>query len=130
MTPEELVRHTFDVFNEHGLEAVVERFWHPEVVYHEAPDFPGAGTYHGRAAVKARFAEYVDLLGTTSADVERVSVRGDRVAWSVRYTGRSSEGLPNSHSWGYVGHIAGDLVTEVQAYYDSDDAFRALGAED
>ena len=130
MNHEEMVRHTFDVFNERGLDSTVEKFWHPDVVYHEAPDFPGAGTFHGREAVKARFAEYVDLLGTARADVERVEVRGERAAWSVRFAGRSSEGVPNSHTWGYVGQIADGLVTEVRAYYDAEDAFRALEAED
>jgi ketosteroid isomerase-like protein len=130
MTHEELVRHTFDVFNERGLDGAVESFWHPDVVYHEAPDFPGAGTFRGRAAVLARFAEYVDLLGTTRADVERVDVRGDRVAWTVRFTGRSSEGVPNSHVWGYVGQIAGGLMTECRAYYNADDAFEALESAD
>ena len=130
MNHEELVRHSFDVFNEHGLEGVVARFWHPEVVYHEAPDFPGAGTYRGREAVLARFAEYVDLLGTNRAEVERVVVRGDRVAWTVGFSGRSSEGVPNSHTWGYVGEITDGLVTEVQAYYEADDAFRVLEAAD
>ncbi len=130
MNHEELVRHSFDVFNERGLDSAVDRFWHPDVVYHEAPDFPGAGTFRGSAAVLARFAEYVELLGTTRADVERVVARGDRAAWTVRFSGRSREGVPNSHTWGYVGQIADGLVTEVRAYYEPDDAFRALESAD
>ena len=129
MTPEELIRHTFDVFNEHGFDSSVAEFWHPDAVYHEAPDVPGAGTFRGRAAVLERFAEYVDLLGTTRAEVERVATRGDTVAWTVRFTGRSSEGVPNSHTWGYVSRIVDGLVTETQAYYHAEDAFRALEAE-
>ena len=129
MTPEELVRKAFDVFNEGGLDIAAGNFWHPDIEYHEAPEFPGADSYRGREVVRAKFAEYVELLGSTLAEVDRVIARGDRVAWTVRFSGRSPEGVPNSHTWGYVGRLEDGLVAEVHSYYDADQALAALEAE-
>ena len=129
MTPEELVRHYNARFNENGIEAMAP-FWHPEVDYREDPAFPGAGSYHGREAVVARFGEYVEALGVTRADVERVVSRGDRVAWTVRVTGRSPEGVPNAHTWGYSAHVEDEMIAKCVAYYDADKALEALEAAD
>jgi ketosteroid isomerase-like protein len=125
MTPEEVVRRAFDAFNERGLEAATP-FWHPNIHYHEAPDFPGAGSYHGRDAVEERFAEYVELLGTTRTEVDQAVVRGDRIAFTVRFSGRSAEGVPNSHTWGYVARLEDGMLAEVHAYYDAAEALAAV----
>jgi ketosteroid isomerase-like protein len=129
MTPEELVRGAFDVFDEHGFEAATE-LWHPDIEYHEAPDFPGAGSYRGRDAVRSKWAEYLEIFGDeTRGEVGRVETRGERAAWTVRFSGHTREGLPHDHTWGYVGRFEDDLLIECRAHYDADQAFAALESE-
>ena len=126
MTPEERLRAAFDDFTERGLTG---DFWHPDVEYHEAFDFPGASIHRGREAVLARFEEYLEVLGETEASLERVVATDDRAVFLVRYTGRTGEGLPHDHTWGYVGRFEADMLIECHAYYEPDEALAAFEAE-
>ena len=128
MTLEDRIRGAFTNFNEGGLLAA-QGFWHPDVEYHEAFDFPGASTYRGRDAVRARFEEYLEVLGDTEASLERVVAKEDRAAWLVRYAGRTAEGLPHDHTWGYVGRFDDGMLIECQAHYEADQALAAFDAQ-
>ena len=121
MTAREQLAQVYAAFNERGLESSDE-FWHPDIEYREADDFPGAGSYKGREAVRAKFAEYVEVLGIERAELEQVVDHGDRVVWSVRFSGRTSEGVPNAHSWGYAGRLRDGMLIELRAYYDPAEA--------
>jgi ketosteroid isomerase-like protein len=122
---EDRVRGVTQGFNERGLDAMVE-IWHPDVRYEEAPDFPGAGVFHGRDAVRARFEEYLAFLGVTHSEIEEVREEGDRAAWTVRLSGRSPEGAPHAHVWGYAGRFEDGLLVECRAYYNAADALAAV----
>jgi ketosteroid isomerase-like protein len=122
VTPEEALRRTYEAFTA-GVAGAEDELWHPDIEYHEAPAFPGAGSYRGREAVAAKFAEYVEVLGIERAELRRVVTRGDEAAWVVRFSGRSAEGVPNSHSWGYVGRFEDGLLLELRAYYYPEHAF-------
>ena len=129
MSLEERIRSWYQGFSERGLYAF-EEFWHPEIEYEEAPDFPGAGTYRGCDDVRARFGEYLETLGDGRAEVGRVVERGDRAAWEGRFHGTTGEGLPHDHTWGYLGRFEEGLVRECRAYYNAADAFEALESAD
>jgi ketosteroid isomerase-like protein len=122
---EERIRRGYQGFTERGLDAMGD-FWHPEIEYEEAADFPGAGSYSGREAVRARFAEYMDTLGDVDAEVGRVAEPGDRAAWEGRFRGTTREGLPHDHTWGYLGRFEDGPVRECRAFYNADHAFEAL----
>ena len=79
--------------------------------------------------VRAKFAEYVELLGSALAEVDQVIAQGDRVALTVRFSGNSAEGVPNSHLWGYVSRLEDGLVAEVNSYHDAGQAIAALESE-
>ena len=128
MTNEERLRKSFADWNETGLSSV-DGFWHPDIEYHESSNFPGAGTYRGIEAVRGRFAEYLEILGDVETRIERVTERGDRVAWAATFFGRTPEGLPYEHTWGYVGRFDDDLLIECRAFYEPADAFAALETE-
>lgn len=123
------IRRAYEQFNDRGLAATPD-FWHPDIVYHEAPDFPGGGTYRGIEAVRRRFEEYLEVLGSARAEGGRVEIRGDRAAWTVRFHGHTAAGLPHDHTWGYLGRFEDGLVIECRAFYEPDAAFEALGAAD
>jgi ketosteroid isomerase-like protein len=130
MTPEEQIHRTYELFNEHGGFEAVEELWHPDIEYHEAFDWPGAGTYRGREAVRARFTEYLEALGIVRADLDRVVGSGDRLAWTVRFEGRSAAGVPNAHTWGYIGRFEDGLLVRCWAYYAASEALDELQRED
>ena len=56
----ELTRRYFEVFNAHGLDAVVE-LWHPDIELYDPPDFPDADRYVGVGAVRERAESYLEL---------------------------------------------------------------------
>ena len=130
MTPGAQLRRFYEQFNESGIEDAVLELAHPDIEYHEAFDWPGAGTYRGREAVRTRFAEYMDALGVVRADLDRVVGDGERVAWTVRFEGRSGAGVPYAHTWGYVGRFEDGLLVRCWAYYAASEAIEALQSED
>jgi ketosteroid isomerase-like protein len=127
---EQLIRRGYAAFNAEGVSAAAELLFDPEVEYADDAVWPGGGTHKGRAAVVARFEEVAESLGVTQAAVERVVARGDRLAWTVRFSGRSpSADVPNEHTWGYVGRIARGKVVRFRACYDPQEALDALERE-
>jgi ketosteroid isomerase-like protein len=113
------------------LRAVAEEGWHPDVVYEEAAEWPGAGTFHGREAVLARFAEYQEILGAGENEVvEIVEFEPGRVFLTFRYHTESSAGMPVDHHWAYLFEVRDGLVVRWKAYLDADAARRELGVED
>jgi hypothetical protein len=53
---ERRLREAYDAFNAGGVSAA-DRYWHPDVEYHDDPRRPGGGVHRGREAVVARLAE-------------------------------------------------------------------------
>jgi len=43
-----LLRHAYDAFNRGDIAAAVAEL-DPDIAWHEPPEFPGGGLYHGRA---------------------------------------------------------------------------------
>jgi len=43
----ELVRGSYDAFNQGERDGEIERYWHPDLVFHELPYAPDSGTYRG-----------------------------------------------------------------------------------
>jgi ketosteroid isomerase-like protein len=125
---ERFVQRMYDTFNVEGVGAA-ERFWDAQVEYHDDPQWPGGSAHHGRDAVAARFLEVIQVLGIEKATVERVVEAGDdELAWIVRYSGRSTgEGVPNDHTWGYVGRISNGRLIYFRAYYQPAQALEAVG---
>src|SRR5215208_7016444 len=75
MAPEDAarVRRAYEVWNESGPAAVIERFWAEDAVYREGPGWPDAGVYRGRAAVLARMQSLVDLVGPIAVGIDELS---------------------------------------------------------
>jgi ketosteroid isomerase-like protein len=128
---EEFIRRLYERWTTEGIRSIAEDFFDVRVVYHDDAVWPGGGAHDGRSAMIARFTEVVETLGITESVVERVVETADGgVAWVIRATGRSpGADVPHEHRWGYVGRIDDGRLAYFRAYYDADDALRAVGAD-
>ena len=125
---EQFIRRLYERFNVEGMDGMAEDFFDAEVEYHDDPLWPGGGVHSGRHATVARFKEVVEVLGIGEVVVERVVDAGDEVAWIIWASGRSlGSDVPNDHRWGYVGRIAGGKLVYFRAYYNAEEALKAVG---
>src|SRR5215213_7941396 len=109
-------------------EALRDSGWDPEVEYVEDPKWPGAGVYRGAQAIEARFAEYLDVLGSTDMRLVHLVEAGDTVISIFRAGGESAQiGLPFEHEWAYVWTFRDGRVVEWRAYFDKTEALDAVG---
>jgi len=114
---------------------VVNEIWarvaHPDIVYVEDPQWPGAGEYRGLDEVARCWSAYDDLLGDSAElIVELVEPLGDSVFALVRATGRTREAqVPFDHTWGYRCRMTEGLVSYLRAYLDPEAAREAAAGE-
>jgi ketosteroid isomerase-like protein len=102
--------------------------WDPDVEYIEDPRWPGAGVYRGAEAIQARFAEYLDVLGSTEMRVMELLDAGDAVISIFQTGGKSARtGLPFEHEWAYVWTFRSGRVIEWRAYLNKREALKAVG---
>jgi len=127
---QQFIHRLYERWNTEGIRSIAEDFFDARIVYHDDAVWPGGGVHNGRPAMIARFREVVETLGVTESVVERVVETKDGVAWVIRATGRSPGAeVPHDHRWGYVGRIDGGKLVYFRAYYDADDALRAVEAD-
>jgi uncharacterized protein len=112
-------------------EALSQPAWHPDLEFTEDSNWPGAGTYRGLEAVRARLEEYLEVFGATEIYVEEVLDAGDQVVSIFRTQGESPQsGLPFEHEWAHVWRFRDGRVLELRAYFHKDDALAAAGLGD
>jgi ketosteroid isomerase-like protein len=105
--------------------------WDPDIEYVEDPQWPGTGTYRGREAIQARFAEYLEILGPIDIRVQEITDAGAEVVSIFRVRGKSvGSGLPFEHDWAYVWTFRDGRVIRWRAYFDKDQALEAAGLAD
>lgn len=100
---------------------------HPDVEYVEDDRWPGSGRYRGIEAIRARFDEYLEILGPVEMTVLEVIDAGDRVVSIFRTRGESSAtGVPFDQEWAYVWTFRDGRVVRWRAYFDKAEAFEAI----
>jgi ketosteroid isomerase-like protein len=121
----------FGVWNDEGLEAMAERFWHPDIVWEEAPDFPDAGVRRGRDEAVRRMSERLELLGHIQIEVLDARRTGANILIEaiVRGTG-SASGAPVANREFFLITVGPDgLSTRFREYLDRDAAIAAAEAD-
>jgi ketosteroid isomerase-like protein len=123
------VRRAFEVWNEAGPAAVVERFWAEDAVYREGPGWPGAGVYEGRDAALERMQSLVDLVGPIQVAIEDlIELPDERILACVRTTGEgAASDLPYTRSFAVVHRLRDGLIVEADYYLDRGEALDAVG---
>jgi ketosteroid isomerase-like protein len=123
------VRRAYEVWNESGPAAVVERFWAEDAVYREGPGWPGGGVFRGKAAALERMLNLVDLVGPIEVRVDDLVEADDgRIVACVRTVGQSgSSDLPYTQSFAVVHRMRDGLIAEADYYLDRTAALAAVG---
>jgi ketosteroid isomerase-like protein len=123
------IRRAYEVWNASGPAAVTEQFYGEDAVYREAPGWPGAGVFKGRAAVLARMQTLIDLVGPIEVRLEELIDVGDgRFVACTRMVGESAASdPPYTQSFAVVHRLRDGLIVEVDYYLDRDQALEAVG---
>ena len=89
-----------------------------------------AGQWHhsGSEAVRARFAEYLDIFGPMRVTLRETFDLGDKVGLVLGTRGESVQtGLPFEHDWAYLFTFRDGRIIEWRAYFDKSEALEAMG---
>jgi ketosteroid isomerase-like protein len=123
------VRRAFEVWNESGPEAVIDRFWAEDAVYREGPGWPNAGVFRGRAAALERMQSLVELAGPLRVRLdELIELDDGRLLACVRLVGPNAASLaPYTDSFAVVQRLREGLVVEADYYLDRAAALEAVG---
>ncbi len=65
------LRELYDGWNRGGPEAMVREGWHPEIVWHDPPDFPDARSVRGAEEVERHLEARMEILGRAKIALER-----------------------------------------------------------
>ena len=125
----DMLRRAFEVWNESGPEALVERFWAEDAVYREGPGWPDGGVFKGRAAALKRMQSVVELVGPIEVSLEELIDAGEgRFVACVRMVGESAASdPPYTQSFAVVQRVEDGLVKETDYYMDREQALKAVG---
>jgi ketosteroid isomerase-like protein len=124
------IRRAYEVWNESGPAAVVERFWAEDAVYREGPGWPDASVYEGRSAALAHMQALVDLVGPIEVRLDELIDVGDgRFVACTRMVGEGASDAPYTQSFAVVHRLRDGLIVEADYYLDRAEALQAVGLE-
>ena len=125
----EVVRRLTQTWNERGWAGVIdEGYIHPDVEYHDDPNWPDATSLYGRTALLEHFDGVMDLVALNGhAVIEETADGGDYVGvvLCLRGEGAGSH-IPYEYKWGYLCRVRDGQIDYVQAHLDADEALRAV----
>src|SRR5262245_6114728 len=125
----EAVLRSYEIFNEHGVDATAAaEWWHEDIEWHDPVEFPDADVHHGIEAAKAALQSYVDVGGHMKVHVEECIDAGDEVfvSWRAHITGASS-GAPAEGLMYHVSTVKNGKLVRLRQYLDRDKALEAAG---
>jgi ketosteroid isomerase-like protein len=123
----ERLREGIGQWNAGALDSAPE-IWHDDMVWVEAPIFPGAGTHRGRDACVARMRDRLDMLGHVQIDVVGGERRGPRFLVEVIVSGEGmASGAPARQVEYWVWEFAEDRrIALWLEFFDREQAEAAL----
>jgi len=120
------IRAAYATFNERG--EVEGGLFHPEIEWHNDPEWPGGGVHHGAEAIRRDLARQREAWGEARYEPVEIIRMDDKilVLVDVRVTGKAS-GAPVSVEGAHIFTLREGMVATVQAFTDRDRAFAAAG---
>jgi uncharacterized protein len=126
----EALRKAYAAFNQNDIPATVEAL-DPQIEWTEPAEFPGGGTYHGHAGVKAYLSQSRAAWAEVHSEPERFIVARDKIIVFVHARVRPKD----STEW-HETHLA-DVFTfrngkaiQIRAFADRRQALEWAGVKD
>jgi ketosteroid isomerase-like protein len=120
----------FGIWNDEGLEAMAERFWHPDIVWEESSEFPDAGVRRGRDEAVARMNERLALLGHVQIEVLDARRIGRNTLIETIVSGEgSASGARVAQREYFVVTIEDGVTTRFREFLDRDAAIAAAESD-
>jgi ketosteroid isomerase-like protein len=100
---------------------------HPEVVYHDAPEFPDATAHHGKAAYLEVQRATEELADDIRYEVTELLDLGDRILTVMRLEA-VTRGLPTAMDMVWLTRWSEGSIVEVRSFLSRERALEAAGA--
>ncbi len=127
----EIVRRAAEEFNRGGMDAVIDTYWAPEIVWDMTPaGVPGFGVYSGYDEIRAFMADWFSSFefDQWEIEVEETFDRGDTVVSMVRQRGRgTSSGAAVDVEFAQVVALRAGKIVRIDNYLDRRRALEAAG---
>ena len=123
----EIVRRSFDLYAEAGIEPVLEVFDEDVVIEIPADMSAEPDTYHGHDGVRRYFAGFDGMIEDVRYEATELIAAGDRVLAIAHMSGRGvSSGLDVGLDAFVVHELADGKVVRIRPYPDLESARAAL----
>lgn len=125
----EALREAYAALNRNDIPATVKAF-DPQIEWTEPAEYPGGGTYHGHAGVKAHLSQSRGNWAEGSCEPERFIVAGDKIIVFVHVRVR----LKHNMEW-HEGRLAdvytfrNGKATQMRAFADRRQALEWAGVK-
>jgi ketosteroid isomerase-like protein len=122
----ERMRRAYALWNSGGVEALVEHFFAPDVVFYDVPEVPDTGVFRGVEEVAARLRVIMESIGHMQFEVRSVEGCADytlaRLELSIK---GPSSGVALSVPAFHLVRWRDGRLRELRVYQDTDQARRA-----
>lgn len=119
---------SIDVHDLDAWRALGESLWTDDIEMVEDPRWPGAGEFHGRDEVAARFHDYFQAFDRGEAELERVHGDGDERVLELIFRARGAgSGAAVEQRWAWRVRFRGGRLASIRPYLELDEALAAAG---
>ena len=126
----EVVRRAAEAWNRDDLDAVMA-LYAEDVVAVAPAEWPEAGTFSGRDAVREQFARLKDSWEEERIEQDELIDLGDRVLALDRWVGKGKgSGLELERPGGTLITLRGGKIVRIEFYSDQSEAREAAGLEE
>ena len=117
----EIVRQSYEAFNEHGVAGVIE-FWDPEIVWYTDPHVPEPGVYTGVQAVRQYLEGFEQAFGEVHIDMQRlIDVGGEEVFAVLTVKGHplgQTDQQAEFFDWAWIATVREGKLVRIRSFLD------------
>jgi ketosteroid isomerase-like protein len=129
-SPVEIVRLSYEAFNENGLAGASE-YWDPGIVWHTDPMVPEPGVYTGFDAVQTYLEGFTRAIGAWHIDTHELRDLGGNRVLSVLTVGGQPLGQTDKETqfldWAWIVSVRKGKIIQVRSFLARDRALEAAG---